>query len=60
MEEREPGFASVILRPGDSVRLRARLRLDLTVNILTNLAISNGRITVFGGDQLRPNIHIED
>src|SRR5262249_45754012 len=37
-----------------------RLRLDLTVNILTNHAINNGRITVFGGDQLRPNIHIED
>jgi nucleoside-diphosphate-sugar epimerase len=37
-----------------------RLRLDLTVNILTNLAINNGCITVFGGEQLRPNIHVED
>ena len=36
------------------------MRLDLTVNILTNHAINNGRITVFGGDQLRPNIHVED
>jgi len=36
------------------------LRLDLTVNILTNLAMTNGRITVFGGDQLRPNLHVED
>ena len=42
------------------LRLPSRLRLDLTVNILTNHAINNGRITVFGGDQLRPNIHIED
>ena len=37
-----------------------RLRLDLTVNILTNHAINNGRITVFGGEQLRPNLHVED
>jgi nucleoside-diphosphate-sugar epimerase len=50
----------VILRPATVCGYAPRLRLDLTVNILTNLAISNGRITVFGGDQLRPNIHIED
>jgi nucleoside-diphosphate-sugar epimerase len=37
-----------------------RLRLDLTVNILTNHAVNKGRITVFGGEQLRPNLHIED
>ncbi len=37
-----------------------RLRLDLTVNILTNQAINKGRITVFGGEQLRPNLHVED
>ena len=59
-EEREPGFATVILRPATVCGYAPRLRLDLTVNILTNLAINNGRITVFGGDQLRPNIHIED
>jgi nucleoside-diphosphate-sugar epimerase len=34
--------------------------LDLSVNILTNLAINKGEITVFGGSQKRPNIHIED
>jgi nucleoside-diphosphate-sugar epimerase len=60
MEERESGFTTVILRPATVCGYAARLRLDLTVNILTNLAISNGRITVFGGDQLRPNIHVED
>jgi nucleoside-diphosphate-sugar epimerase len=60
MEEREPGFAAVILRPATVCGYAPRLRLDLTVNILTNLAISSGRITVFGGDQLRPNIHIDD
>ena len=37
-----------------------RPRLDLAVNILTNLAVNTGRITVFGGAQKRPNIHIED
>jgi nucleoside-diphosphate-sugar epimerase len=59
-EEREPGFTAVILRPATVCGYAPRLRLDLTVNILTNLAINNGRITVFGGDQLRPNIHIDD
>jgi nucleoside-diphosphate-sugar epimerase len=60
MDEREAGFNTVILRPATVCGWAPRLRLDLTVNILTNLAINNGRITVFGGDQLRPNLHIED
>ena len=34
--------------------------MDLTVNILTNHAINNGKISVFGGEQKRPNLHIED
>jgi nucleoside-diphosphate-sugar epimerase len=59
-EEREAGFSAVILRPATVCGYAPRLRLDLTVNILTNLAINNGRITVFGGKQLRPNIHIDD
>jgi nucleoside-diphosphate-sugar epimerase len=59
-QEREPGFVTVILRPATVCGYARRLRLDLTVNILTNLAINNGRITVFGGGQLRPNIHIDD
>src|SRR6185436_11229108 len=37
-----------------------RMRLDLSVNILTNHAFHKGRITVFGGKQMRPNIHVED
>jgi len=60
MEEREPGFVTAILRPATVCGYAPRLRLDLTVNILTNLAINNGKITVFGGAQLRPNIHVED
>ena len=59
-QEREPGFVAVTLRPATVCGYAPRLRLDLTVNILTNHAINNGRITVFGGEQLRPNIHIED
>ena len=59
-EEREPGFVAVTLRPATVCGYAPRLRLDLTVNILTNHAINNGRITVFGGDQLRPNLHVED
>lgn len=59
-EERERGFVAITLRPATVCGYAPRLRLDLTVNILTNHAITNGRITVFGGDQLRPNIHVED
>jgi nucleoside-diphosphate-sugar epimerase len=59
-EEREPGFVAITLRPATVCGYAPRLRLDLTVNILTNHAINNGRITVFGGEQLRPNIHVDD
>jgi nucleoside-diphosphate-sugar epimerase len=59
-EEREPGFVTLTLRPATVCGYGRRLRLDLTVNILTNLAINTGKITVFGGSQLRPNIHIDD
>lgn len=59
-EERRPGFACVTIRPATVCGYASRLRLDLTVNILTNHAINNGRITVFGGEQLRPNLHVED
>ncbi|MAI10081.1 MAG: UDP-glucose 4-epimerase [Rhodospirillaceae bacterium] len=59
-EEREPGFTTLTLRPATVCGYASRLRLDLTVNILTNHAINNGKITVFGGSQKRPNIHIDD
>lgn len=58
--KREPGFVTLVLRPATVCGYSPRLRLDLTVNILTNHAINNGKITVFGGQQKRPNIHIED
>jgi nucleoside-diphosphate-sugar epimerase len=53
-------FTVLILRPATVCGYSPRLRLDLTVNILTSHAIANGKITVFGGAQKRPNIHIED
>jgi len=59
-EERRPGFVTVVVRPSTVCGYAPRLRLDLTVNILTNHAVNNGRITVFGGAQKRPNIHIDD
>lgn len=57
---RVPGFAAVIIRPATVCGWSPRTRLDLSVNILTNLAVNKGRITVFGGSQKRPNIHIDD
>ncbi|MBE10792.1 MAG: UDP-glucose 4-epimerase [Rhodospirillaceae bacterium] len=59
-EERAHNFATLILRPATVCGYSKRLRLDLTVNILTNHAINNRQIQVFGGTQRRPNIHIED
>lgn len=50
----------VILRPSTVHGYGPRLRLDLSVNILTNHALNKGVITVFGGSQERPNIYIED
>lgn len=59
-EKRAPGFVTLTLRPATVCGYSPRLRLDLSVNILTNHAITNRKITVFGGQQLRPNLHIQD
>ncbi len=53
-------FTTLTIRPATVCGYSPRLRLDLSVNILTNLAINKGEISVFGGSQKRPNIHIED
>jgi nucleoside-diphosphate-sugar epimerase len=53
-------FVPVNLRPATVCGYSPRMRFDLTVNILTNLAVNRGVITVFGGAQKRPNIHIDD
>jgi nucleoside-diphosphate-sugar epimerase len=54
------GFTCVTIRPATVCGYSPRTRLDLSVNILTNHAINNNKITVFGGTQLRPNLHIQD
>lgn len=53
-------FTTVVIRPATLCGYSPRQRLDLAVNILTNLAVNKGMITVFGGSQLRPNFHIQD
>lgn len=49
-----------IIRPATICGYSPRMRLDLSVNMLTIQALSKGKITVFGGSQTRPNIHIQD
>jgi nucleoside-diphosphate-sugar epimerase len=55
-----PSFCGVAVRAATVCGFSPRLRLDLTVNILTEHAVSRGAIRVFGGNQLRPNIHVLD
>ena len=49
-----------IVRPGTVCGYSPRMRYDLTVNAMTYSALKNKKILVFGGNQIRPNIHIED
>ena len=53
-------FTTVTIRPATVCGYSPRQRLDVVVNILTNLAFHKREISVFGGAQLRPNIHIAD
>jgi nucleoside-diphosphate-sugar epimerase len=59
-EERTKGFTTLTLRPATVCGYSPRQRLDVIVNILTNHAVNMSKIKVFGGSQLRPNIHIQD
>lgn len=54
------GFVCVTVRPATICGYSPRQRLDLSVNILTNHAVNSDKITVFGGEQQRPNLHIQD
>lgn len=60
LKYQSPQFTTLIIRPATVCGYSPRQRFDLTVNILTNHAYHNNRITVFGGAQTRPNIHIAD
>jgi nucleoside-diphosphate-sugar epimerase len=53
-------FTTATIRPATVCGYSPRQRLDVVVNILTNLAYHKREISIFGGDQLRPNIHIKD
>ena len=50
----------ICVRPATVCGISPRMRLDVSVNILTYQALHNRKITVFGGNQTRPNIHIKD
>ena len=60
LKHTDDNFVGVIFRPATVCGYALRLRLDLSVNILTNHAVTNNKITVFGGSQLRPNLHVQD
>ena len=53
-------MVTTIIRPATVCGYSPRMRLDLVVNLLTIQALTRGAITVLGGDQTRPNIHIDD
>jgi len=55
-----PDFVCVTIRPATLCGYAPRQRLDLSVNILTNHAVTNNKITVFGGSQMRPNLNVRD
>ena len=59
LEKTDNNFEGVVFRPATVCGYAPRLRLDLSVNILTNHAITNNKITVFGGYQLRTNLHVQ-
>ena len=59
-ESEDENFSTCVIRPATVCGYSPRQRLDVIVNILTNHAFNNGKIRVFGGSQLRPNIHIDD
>ena len=59
-EYQSDNFTTVTIRPATVCGYSPRQRLDVVVNILTNLAYHKRKISVFGGKQLRPNIHIAD
>ena len=60
LKHTDTGFEGVIFRPATVCGYAPRQRFDLSVNILTNHAVNKKKITVFGGKQLRPNLHIQD
>ena len=56
----QDSMAVQIVRPATVCGVSPRMRLDVSVNLLTMQALTTGKINVFGGNQIRPNIHIDD
>ena len=60
LEKTSNDFITTVVRPATLCGYAPRQRLDLSVNILTNHAVNERLIRVFGGEQYRPNLHIDD
>lgn len=60
LELNDNSFEPVILRFGTIYGLSPRPRFDLAINLLTAMAVCERSITIFGGDQWRPFVHVED
>ena len=60
MDFKNENFICTVIRPATVCGYSKRQRLDVIVNILSNIGYHNKEISVFGGEQLRPNIHIKD
>jgi nucleoside-diphosphate-sugar epimerase len=60
LEKSSNNFVTTVVRPATVCGYAPRQRLDLSVNILTNHAVNERLIRIFGGDQFRPNLHIDD
>ena len=59
-EQTKPDLCWTVIRPATVCGYAPRQRLDVIVNIFVTQAMERGVLTVFGGDQLRPNIHVDD
>ena len=60
LKHTDSDFIGTIFRPATVCGYGPRQRLDVSVNILTNFGFNKKEIKVFGGDQMRPNLHIKD
>jgi len=60
LEAMDDNFSPTILRMGTLYGLSPRMRFDLVINILTAKAVTEGKITIFGGNQWRPLLHVDD
>lgn len=56
----DDNFTCIVVRPATVCGPAPRMRFDLTVNVMTRDAVCRGAVTVFGGTQKRPNLHIKD